>query len=685
MLHMPLTPEPGVGKASKVLTRKSGDLPQVNTQSGRGARLGGGLSAVVSITVCGQHMSQITRHIRRIASGKAGIIAMTRLTTKLLLCTTLVAPSLAAAQDVGGDIVELEDIVVFGGLLPTNLETTGATIDIADSDDLTNEGLSTSKALDALPGVSVTSTGGLGAQSSVRIRGLADAYVGVRIDGIDVADPSGTQRRFDFGTLTSGPISRVAVIKGTQSAIYGSDAIAGVIEIETWRPEVNGVSGRVAAELGSFETASGVLSVGYLDDRAELALSLARIKSGGFSARDSDDEDDGFDQSTANLFAAYQLTDDIRVGVAGLWSDGESEFDRSTFDSSGEYEDNRRGARIFGEFQTGAWLHELSFSRYETERFDEGGFTREFKGERDKAAYLAKGEISPTIALAFGADWTEERSSLDGSDYDASNSAVFGEVKATPNDAVELSLTLRYDDYSDFDGQLSGRAALSYALSDATIIRTSFGTGYRAPSLYERFGPYAGSEVVSPESSRSFDLGIEHSYGDRGSVRATFFYAEIDDLIGFASSPDCLPSQSFGCYTQIDGLTETKGIELSGSYAVTDRVRLSGAYTLTEAETEGERLIRVPRHDLSIALEADVTDRLQLGMNVTRVADILDGFGTPTRLDDYTVVDLSARYDITDTATAYAAIDNVADTDYQTVRGFNAPERTFRFGVETSF
>ena len=675
----------GAGKASKALIRKSGDLPQANTQSERGVRWGGGTSAVVSITVCGQWMSQMQIHLWRSASDSAGIIALKRLSTKLLLCTTLVAPSFAAAQDLSGGVIELEDIVVFGGLLPTNLETTGATIDIVESDDLSTAGLGTVAALDTLPGVSITSNGGLGTQSALRIRGLPDAYVGVRVDGIDVTDPASTQTRFNFGTLTTGGLNRIAIIKGTQSAIYGSDAIAGVVEVETWRPVVEGFSGRASAEVGSFETYAGSLSLGYLDDRTEFALSFGRITSDGYSARDTDDEDDGFEQSSVNLFAAYQITDSIRVGAAGLWSDGTTELDRSTADPSGENDETRRGARVFGEFQTGAWTHELSFSHYKINRFDDGGFTRKFIGKRDTAAYLATGEISPTLALAFGGDWTKERSSLDGEHYDASNSAVFGEVKTTPNDQVEVSLTLRYDDYSDFDGQLSGRVAMSYALNDTTTLRASIGTGYRAPSLYERFGPYAGAGALDPESSRSFDLGIDHSYGSAGSVRATLFYTEIDDLIGFGEGPNCLPSQTFGCYTQLDGVTKTRGLELSGSYAFTDRVRMNGAYTYTDAKTDGDRLIRVPRHDLYLALEADVTDRLEVGANVTFVADLLDGFGTPTALDDYTVVDLLARYAFTDTASAYAAIDNVADSDYQTVRGFNAPERTFRFGVETTF
>ena len=610
---------------------------------------------------------------------------MTRLTSRLLLCSTLIAPSALMAQDVGGAVIELEDIVVFGGLLPTNLDTTGATIDVANSADIQREGACATAALDLLPGVSVSANGGLGSSATVRIRGLSGPYVGVRIDGIDVTDPSGPQTAFNFGRLTTGSLDRLAVVKGTQSAVYGSEAIAGVVEVETWRPEVSGVSGKAQLELGSFETRSANLSFGYLDDRAELALSLGRVTSEGYSARDTDDENDGFEQSLVNLFAAYQVSDAIRIGFNGFWSEGTAEYDQAATDPRGEIDETRRGVRMFGEVQAGAWTHELSFSRYEIERFDPVGFTRDFLGERDTVAYLSTGDLSSGVSLAFGADWSEERAALDGDAYDASNSAVFAEVKATPTDAVELSLTLRYDDYSDFDGQLSGRAALSYRLDEATTVRASFGTGYRAPSLYERFGPYAGSTPLDPEESLSFDLGIEHSYGDRGTVKATVFWAEIDNLIGFGSGPNCLPSQTFGCYIQTDGTTETRGLELSGSYAITDRVRVSGAYTLTNTENDGERVVRVPRHDLSLALEADVTDRLQVGINMTRVSDTLDGFGTLTPLDDYTVWDVSARYAITDMASVYGAIDNVGDVSYQTVRGFNAPDRTIRFGVETSF
>ena len=225
---------------------------------------------------------------------------------------------------------------------------------------------------------------------------------------------------------------------------------------------------------------------------------------------------------------------------------------------------------------------------------------------------------------------------------------------------------------------------MSWQVDEQTTLRSSLGTGYRAPSLYERFGPFAAGPL-QPEDSLSLDLGVERDLAGRGSVRATLFWSEIDNLIQFASAPTCLPTQSFGCYTQVPGTTLTRGVELLGDYQITDRIELTGSYTLTSAKTAGQRVIRVPRHDLSLGLTADITDRLQMGVGVTHVADTLDGFGAPTPLEDYTVLDLTARYDLSDRTTFFAAIDNVTDTAYQTVRGFNEPERTYRLGIQAKF
>lgn len=594
--------------------------------------------------------------------------------TRALLCSVVFLPSATLAQDSDG--FRLPPIFVFGGLLPSTIEATGATIDLIEAEGLRQSGPGVADALETLPGVSLSANGGLGTRSAIRIRGLDGSYIGVRVDGIEVSDPSSTQTSFNFGTLTAGTLDRVTVIKGTQSAIYGSDAIAGLIDVQTWRPTGDGASGRTTLEYGSFNTRTATSSVGFRDDRVELAFSLSRVVTDGFSARSSDAEDDGFEQSAANLFAGYQLSDALRIGVSALWSDGTSEFDRSTTNSAGETDETRSGARVFAEYSQGAWVHEFSLSAFRSDRFDATGFTKEFIGDRLKAAYLGRVDLSPSTKLAFGIDWTDEKASLDGTSFDASNTAAFGEVQFSPRENLELSATLRYDDYSDFDGQFSGRAALAWGATDSTILRASLGTGYRAPSLYERFGPYAGP-ALEPETSTSFDIGVEHQIGAYATLRATAFYLEIDNLIEY--------SFATSSYAQVPGKTVSKGLEVSGDYAVSDRLRVTGNYTYTSGESGGARLARVPRHELRLAADFDVTDRLTAGIAAKHVAGVVDGFGTLTPLEDYTVVDLTTRYDLTDTTSAYLTVRNLTNETYETVRGYNTSERALYVGIQADF
>ena len=180
--------------------------------------------------------------------------------TRTLLATAAplalaLSPTLASAQD---DPFVLDEIVVTGAftaLDPQPLSRTGATVDVLDGADLqASPAFTLAGTLDTLPGVSFSANGGPGAVTTLRIRGLAPSYVGVRIDGIDVTDPSVVQTFFDFGGLGRTGLGRVEVIKGSQSALYGSEAIAGVVNITTARAEAQGFSGRLNAEAGSFET-----------------------------------------------------------------------------------------------------------------------------------------------------------------------------------------------------------------------------------------------------------------------------------------------------------------------------------------------------------------------------------------------------------------------------------------------
>ncbi len=603
------------------------------------------------------------------------------LRTSLLSSAAIVALSTSAfAQELA-----LEEIVVSGSLSPVARGQTGATIEIVEGRDLRGKNSSVIQRLDRLPGVSSTANGGLGASSAIQVRGLPARYVVVRLNGIDMNDPSGTQSVFDFGALTPSGIDRIEVLKGSQSALYGSEAIGGVIDITTYRPSELGVSGRFDGEVGSFGTTSGTLNLGLLTDRAEVALSYGRIVTDGFSARANDDEDDSLRQTTVSLTGSYAVTDALTLGAAVNWRDSVSEIDRSATDNSGQNFAEELGARVYGELVTGAVTHTLSYSYFDIERRDPNGFTTSFAGDRRRLSYLGTADLSDLYTLNFGLDRTEE--SFDSGVESGSEDTVSAQVELLfqPLDSVDLSAALRHDDNSAFGGKTTGRLAAAWRAQDDLTFRAVLGTGFRAPSLYERFSVY-GDANLTPEQSRSFDLGVEKSYGALASVKATLFYIEIDDLIQFdGASTVC--SSGFGCYNQVPGTTTSKGLELSGEYALSDATRLFGNYTYTSAKTDSTRLARTPRHELVLGFDTQLMGALNAGMDVRYVADVEASPFAPVdnKVGDFTVVGANVSYDFSDTTQAYLRVENLFDEDYETAGGFNTPGRSAYVGLRASF
>jgi len=608
---------------------------------------------------------------------------MTRHTLASLLATTAVLTTPAFAQD---QVFELDTIIVeSSSLTPVEQDRTGTTVEVLDGEDAGSNDTTVLDRLTRLPGVTSTSNGGLGALAGIRVRGLPSRYVGVRINGIDVSDPSGTQNQFNFGGYTASGVQRIELLKGSQSALYGSESIAGVVNITTFRPQELGFSGQAQVEAGSFDTYSGNFSAGFKSERGEVALSYGYVESEGISARSSDTEKDGFEQSTLSLTGQYDVTDLFTVGGAILYRDGDLEIDRSRTDSTGNISSEELGARVFATLQTGAVTHTLSYSYFDIDRKDPGGFTTRFQGERRTIAYLGSAKLSDRTTLNFGADYNEEDINSGVTVGSEDNTSVMAELLFSPTSQVDLSAALRYDDNSSFGGETTGRLAAVWRPMDDLAFRASVATGYRAPSLFERFSAF-GDPTLQPENSISYELGVEKTYGDMGFVKATIFYTDIEDLIDFDGTAVACGS-GFGCYNQVPGTTTSKGIELSGEYAVNDMVTLFGAYTYTDAETDGMRLTRTPKHDAVIGVSADFTDRLSGYVDVHHVADIVpSAFAPPVNfVDDYTLVGTGVSFDVTDNAEVYLRVENLLDEKYETAGGFNQPGRAAYLGLRASF
>ena len=613
--------------------------------------------------------------------------------TALLALLSGLSPALAQ------DAILLDEIVITGAQEPQEARRSGVSVSVLDAEalDKTAETRLTS-VLARLPGVGILSRGPLGTQTGLTVRGLSQNYVKVLVDGIDVADPSGPQSAYDFGRLTSLGVSSVELLRGSHSAVHGGQAVGGVLSIDsTQLPEEIGSEGRFALEAGSYDTYAATLGYGVRGASGALGFTLSQITTSGFSAADEEDgnsEADGYEATRLTLRGETELQNGVVLGFSAFVEDTDGEYDETdilsvppytSFPVDGSPDETStarsQGARVYAEFQTGALDHELAASWFDIERSLDGSTVlygptfNDFTGERRALSWKA-GTALGQGRLVFGADTTKEdyteASTYGGSKGDASISGVFAEYAWAPGASFDLTASLRHDDHSDFGGFTTGRLAAAWQATSDITVRAALGTGFRAPSLYELYGPY-GDDTLEAEESTSADLGIEKRWGDAAAVRATLFWIETDNLIDYA----------WPAYYQIPGITRRSGVELEGELALSERLSFTGAYTYTGADnpelSSGSTWNSgFGRHQLALGVDADLTDAISGSLTVLHVAN------RPT-LPDYTVANATVTYDFGNDTAAYLRVENLSGEDYQLWDGYGTSDQAFYVGLRRSF
>ena len=587
---------------------------------------------------------------------------------------------------------DLGEITLFSSSVPTELSKTGTTTEVVTEEVLQDGGTQQIiTKIDALAGVTFAGNGPAGALQTVSLRGLPAKYVPVYFEGIDMTDTTATQNLFNWGGIFNTGIGRVEVLKGSQSALYGSKAIGGVINLAAARLEENGQRYSFGAEYGSFNTKSASFNYLQKTDRADISLSLSRFKTDGFSAADENEgntEADFYEGTTAILNASVETTDRVTLGGTLFYNTSDSNVDNYSGaggDGDRPYSNSRRAARAFAVYEGDLVNHEFSISYDKSLTADPlapSDMTPNFEGGRTGYEYHGNTNIG-LGTFSFGVSHQIESAAFaatpDGNNpatkMEAYSSSVFSEFTETLSSNVDMSLAARIENHSMFGSGVTWRGAIAWRPAEATVVRTSLGTGFRAPSLYELFGPY-GNSSLDEERSVSFDLGIEHSYSSGSLVKAAVFYNKIDNLIGFAGSS----------YSQVSGESTTKGVELSGEYVLSDTFGLTGSYTYTDSsDASGNQLKRVPEHDLALGSKVRLSPRLAMGADVKYVAGRADD-GYPSRaMPDYTVANATLNYGLNDSADLYLRVENLFDKEYQTSAGYATSDRALYFGVRASF
>jgi vitamin B12 transporter len=572
------------------------------------------------------------------------------------------------------DAILLEEIVVSSGLTDTTIGATGAAVSVATEDDLASTTLA-GDALNYLPGVSMTQDGGLGSVGSIRIRGLSQRYVGVMVDGMDVTDPAGTQVAYDFGGLSGMGFSQVEVIKGSQSAIHGSEAVAGVINLRTLSSNDIGERATAQAEMGSNNTRSAGIKYQNITETGKLGFVLNSVTTDGFSAKSTGtaaNEKDPYSGTQMRIALEHNVSDNVTLTFNTLSSHEDFKYD-GDFSPLTDYTiRNTNIAKLGVHVKTGAVTHSVEQTK--------GEFLREYSfgnyiSNRNTLRYLANYELE-NGNVAVGAQTTKEEIDAVGTIGADKETAYFAEVNYALSNTFDVSAALRKTESDSFGNNTSYRVAAVYKVADDLTVRAMASTGFRAPSLYERFDPWSGDPTLKPEKSTSQEIGIEKSFGTDTIVSATAFQSEVENVIDYAN----------WVYTQTDDKNKTNGIELAASTKVNDVISLGFGYTHTESKTGATKAARVPEDKYTLGVTAAINSKTTVVVNALHVTGYNDLVGGAlTAMPDYTVVNASASYDLNDKLQAYVRVQNLADTKYETVTDFNTGGRQIFAGIRASF
>ncbi len=617
-----------------------------------------------------------------------------------------------------------EEVLVTATRSEALSSTLGMSVSVLDRQRLGDQDAATVlRAIEEVPGIAVARAGGVGPQASMFVRGGESRFAAVLVDGVPVNEPGGS---INLGTLLPLEIEQVEVLRGAASSLYGTDALAGVVQVVTrtagryeepnlhgtleggsfdsWRLQ-GATSGRRAGwdwNLGGqrietanqepnsdFRQTAGALALGRgLGERTSLRV-VARAdtsKAGvpGPTAFQRPDLDASYERTTAIAsallrFAGGRLTHEVRAG-----------FSRAN-QLSINPEDSGPYTPTFGDLQG------FGGSDYPNPE----GYQNDTR--RLNAGYQVEAQLGRMHLVTFGCEATRETGEI-GDRREAllaphrTNAGVYAQDRLVLGDNVFATVGGRVEHNGSFGTRAVPRVSLAWRVrpgANATTLRASAGAGIKEPSFLESYGvsQFArGNPDLAPERSRTFDVGIDqHLLDGRLRGEGTLFHQDYENQIAyFVESYDPFT----GSYHNL-GRTQARGAELALDAAPRPQLTLHAAYTFLDGRVVdsapdadpiyavGQPLLRRPKHQASLSAQSHL-GRLSAGVTLVIVGKRADsdfgGLGL-TQNDGYRRLDARLRWELGRGLELAAAADNLTNAKYMEILGYPALGRAIRGGL----
>ena len=651
---------------------------------------------------------------------------------RLPLILVLIVPAALSAQVPARDSAyEVSPLVATAERADLPVGVVSGTITVLQGDELRAQGVRTvSEALRQVPGAAVVSSGSFGGQTSLFLRGGESDHVKVLIDGVAMNQPGGA---FNFNALTLDGVERIEVVRGPGSVLYGTDALAGVVQIFT----------RQGSGAPAFDAAMRGGSYGSLRAEGAAAGTTGPLSWSGAASEDRTDGtydfNSGWRNRVATARARYALSD--ATTLRGTVRFGDDVYHYPTDGGGTPVDHNSVNTHRAATAALGmdhaldptlrfAFTASLNAERQgamdgRDDAADTTGYGFASRSEVDVRRGAAEARLTLTPSerwsLVYGLEVLEDREhrkegyavSNFGFGQDSSVSAPVTHARSTvgaylqtlvqPDPRWSVSGGLRLDANKDFGQFLSGRLGVVRRFGAMTRVRGSWGTAFKTPTLEESYGntPFSlGNADLTPERSNAWEIGAEQGFlGGRLTVGAVWFDQRFRDLIQYGFVAPGAPT-----YYNVAAAT-ARGLELNGAVRPDARLTVDAAFTWLKTEVtdpgfssgdgdvfvQGEELIRRPAHQGRLGVAYLAFGRARLSGDLTRVGERTDvDFGpfpsVRKTLPGYTLVDLGADVEVFRRGPVVAAtlrVENVFDERYDTVVGFPGRGRMVLAGVRT--
>ncbi|MEA3465890.1 MAG: TonB-dependent receptor [Thermodesulfobacteriota bacterium] len=646
----------------------------------------------------------------------------------LLLCCS---GTLWAAEQ---GVEKIDDVVVTATRTSTDLQHIGGTsLTLITAEEIEARHLtSVVDILNTVPGLQISSTGGLGTTSKIYMRGADSKNTLLIIDGVSANDPSDPNRGADFSNITLDNVERIEVVRGAMSVLYGSNATAGVINIIT-KSGAEKIHGYAGAETGSYNTYKVYGGLNGSEGISDFSLSVSSLSSDGYSIANADNNDishagntsekDEWENTTfsgkitldlssnTSLTAVIRYVDatmDLDDNYYSFLSGGGFAADRtifwgSTLDPTGRKKNQLETTKLFGKLNLHNQLFDgklvsdfdYKYSRQERDAEDnDGNDYYDFLGKSDEWSWQGTLQVLPFDFVTAGIGYLQERSdSSSAATVEAETMSCWLQNQLIVS-GFDVVAGVHYDDHDRFGGKTTWRIAPAYHFdTTGTTLHASYATGFRSPSLYEMYSAN-GNKNLDPEKSQSCEFGVGQSLlNNRLQSGVTYYWMEFDDRIAWDSSIVIPGAPWAGGYNQLDGDSKTEGFEVFTKFQVVETLLLSLDYTYTDTQDpDGLRMVRRPLNKVHAGLRYTFLTTGSINVDGywfderDAITSARDAQGNAiSTLDDYFLVNLAAHYDVTDILRVYARIDNLFDEHYEEAWSYATAGQSFYAGIKLTF